>query len=96
MSKVKAQFQDAWLHNTRCPKVRTIYKLVNTRANLAKYERYLSVSSEIANSFTVVDVYYTETESKSKGTLPHRASPAETNVADGMELQESAILETEG
>ena len=84
------------MHNDRCPKVRAIYKLVNTRANLAKYERYLSVSAKIANSFAVVDVHYTEIESKSNGTLPQRANPAEMNVVDGMERQESATLGTEG
>jgi len=38
---VESQFQKKWMHNNKCPEVRAIYKIVNTTANLAKYEQYL-------------------------------------------------------
>jgi len=38
---VASQFQQKWMHNTQCPKIRAIYKIVVTRANVAKYEQYL-------------------------------------------------------
>jgi hypothetical protein len=37
---VASQFQRKWLHNTQCPEVRAIYKIVNTTKNLKKYEKY--------------------------------------------------------
>ncbi|KAF9643753.1 hypothetical protein BDM02DRAFT_1355394 [Thelephora ganbajun] len=37
---VAAQFQQSWRHNTACPQVRAVYKIVNTAANLKKYEQY--------------------------------------------------------
>ena len=43
MISVASQFRKSWRHETECPKVRAIYKIVSTMENLAKYERYLSV-----------------------------------------------------
>jgi hypothetical protein len=43
------------LHNDRCPKVRAIYKVVSTRENDAKYERYLSVSLSVTVFLIFVD-----------------------------------------
>jgi len=47
---VASQFRQKWMHNTQCPEVRAIYKIVSTTANLMKYEQYLSVWLTIANS----------------------------------------------
>ena len=52
---MKVQFQDAWLHRSRRPEIRTIYKVVSTRATVVRYEQYLLVSSEIDNPFTPTD-----------------------------------------
>lgn len=38
---VESQFRQKWLHNGKCPEVRAIYKIVSTKANVARYERYL-------------------------------------------------------
>ena len=40
-STVAQQFERAWRHSTTCPKVRAVYKIVNTTAILDNYERYL-------------------------------------------------------
>ena len=42
--------EEKWLHNTQCPGVHAIYKLVSTVDNIAKYNQYLSVSLVIADS----------------------------------------------
>jgi hypothetical protein len=42
------------LHNDNCPDVRAIYKVVSTRANVTRYEQYLSVSPPAA-TFTFID-----------------------------------------
>jgi len=41
---VASQFRQKWMHNTQCPEVRAVYKIVNTEEHLAIYEEYLSVS----------------------------------------------------
>lgn len=38
---VESQFKESWRHNTTCPQVRAVYKIVNTEASLKKYEEYL-------------------------------------------------------
>lgn len=40
MLSVASQFQQKWLHTTKCPEVRAIYKIVNTEESLAEYEQY--------------------------------------------------------
>jgi len=42
---VEKQLRKSWLHNTQCPEVRAIYKVVSTAGNIAKYKQYLSVVS---------------------------------------------------
>jgi len=38
---VAMQFQQSWRHETACPEVRAVYKVINTAASLKKYEKYL-------------------------------------------------------
>ena len=38
---VATQFQESWRHRTTCPKVRAVYKIINTAASLNRYETYL-------------------------------------------------------
>ena len=38
---VATQFQQSWRHGTACPKVRAVYKIINTAASQWKYEQYL-------------------------------------------------------
>lgn len=38
---VATQFKQSWRHNTICPEVRAVYKVINTAASLKKYETYL-------------------------------------------------------
>jgi len=40
-STVAKQFKQTWRHSTTYPKVRAVYKIVNTTASLDNYERYL-------------------------------------------------------
>jgi len=51
MLSVAKQLRKKWLHNTQCPQVRAIYKVVSTADNIAKYEQYLSVSLIIVDPF---------------------------------------------
>lgn len=38
---VENQFRQSWRHNTVCPEVKAIYKIVGTEASLSQYEQYL-------------------------------------------------------
>ncbi|KAF9790539.1 hypothetical protein BJ322DRAFT_999426 [Thelephora terrestris] len=38
---VETQFQQSWRHNTTCPAVKAVYKIICTKASLDKYQRYL-------------------------------------------------------
>ena len=50
---VAMQFQQSWRHETECPEVRAVYKVINTAASLKKYEKYLcgrlSIISDISS-----------------------------------------------
>jgi len=39
--EVAKLFRRKWLHDTPCPKVRAVYKIVSTTKNMAKHEQYL-------------------------------------------------------
>ena len=93
---VESQFRQKWLHNGRCPEVHAIYKIVSTKANVARYERYLSVSLIITSTFTLMTHVVTGIASKRKETLPPRARRAEMRTEDGTERQGSATSETTG
>ena len=38
---VGKQFQQSWRHNTACPGICAIYKIVSTEASLKRYQTYL-------------------------------------------------------
>lgn len=38
---VRLQFKQSWRHDTTCPQVRAVYKIVHSKTSLKKYERYL-------------------------------------------------------
>ena len=52
---VASQFRQKWTHNTRCPQVRAVYKIVSPTANLVKYEQYLLVAFVNGRSFILTD-----------------------------------------
>jgi len=94
MLSAKSQLRRGWLHNDQCPEVRAVYKIVSTTENLAKYERYLSVSLTIDNSFHwLTHAPVAAIESKPSATSLHKTSPAETRNADGTGRRGSAELE---
>ena len=94
MLSAESQLQRGWLHNTQCPEVRAVYKIVSTTENLAKYERYLSVSLIIVDSFRwLTHAPGTVIESKPSATLLHGTRPAETRNSDGTGRRGSAELE---
>jgi hypothetical protein len=49
---VESQFKQSWRHNTICPEVRAIFKIINNEESLKKYEEYrydsLSILSNLA------------------------------------------------
>jgi len=94
MLSARSQLRWGWLHNTQCPEVRAVYKIVSTTENLVKYERYLSVSLIIVDSFRwLTHAPGTAIESKPGATSLHRTSPVETRNADGTGQRGSAELE---
>ena len=96
MVSVASQFQQKWMHTTKCPEVRAVYKIVSTEANLAKYEQYLFVSLIIIDSSRWLTHMVTAIGSKPSMTLPREINRAETRDADGTERQGSAGLEIKG
>lgn len=38
---VESQFKRTWRHNTTCPEVQAVYKIILTEANLKQYQRYM-------------------------------------------------------
>ena len=51
---VESQFKQSWRHNSACPVVRAVYKIINTEASLKKYEEYLYDSFIIISDLTLV------------------------------------------
>jgi len=49
---VASQFRQKWSHNNKAPEVRAVYKIVSTKTNVAKYERYLN-QVEVKGSFSL-------------------------------------------
>ena len=96
MVSVASQFQQKWMHTTKCPEVRAVYKIVSTEANLAKYEQYLFVSLIIVDSSRWLTDMVAAIGSKPSITLARETNRVETRGADGTERQGSAELEIEG
>lgn len=70
MHPVASQFKQKWLHNNKpVPEVRAVYKIVITRANMARYERYLSVAYIAVNSLTLTDARGYSNRVESKGNF---------------------------
>jgi len=90
---VATLFQKKWTHNTQCPEIRAIYKIVSTTTSLKKYERYLSVSFTIVDSSPCLTHAVTEIKSKPKVTLLRKTNLAETRKVDGTERRGSVTLE---
>ena len=92
MISVASQFRKSWRHETECPKVRAIYKIVSTMENLAKYERYLSVLLIGAQSSPWLTAAIA-IKLKPKVNLLRKASLPETKTADGTGPRGNAISE---
>lgn len=69
MPQVESQFRQKWLHGGKCPQVRAIYKIVSAKANVERYERYLSVLLIIPDAFSLVDVHYFSNRIETKGNF---------------------------
>ena len=83
------------MHNTQCPEVRAIYKVVSTMDNIAKYKQYLCVVSlVIVYPFRwLTHAPVAAIWSKPSIILLHGTRPAETKNSDGTGLRGSAGLE---
>lgn len=71
MFQVESQFSKKWLHNNPCPKIRAIYKIVCTTANVEKFQQYLSVSLAINHrrSLKLIDAHYYSDEVEAIGNF---------------------------
>ena len=94
MLQVASQFRRKWLHDTECPEVRAIYKIVNTTKNFVKYEQYRFVCDQ-AQPFALNNIGGTVTAiARNPSTSSsHREEPTGTRIVGGTERTGNVMLE---